>query len=163
MAAEMIDTSASISVVGVYRVPTGENELREQLRTYYFFGNAMRDTSGAVLSFIENCIPLVLFEINLSNLDDRFQVASFTQEMVGAPPKAWQVAYDEALLSADGTQVLVRGSRCTSGLRSGRIAFYFHYYDPTKPMQWTYGQFFAPSVQLVPERLWSLIPYSPVD
>jgi hypothetical protein len=159
----MANPAASINVVGIFRVPIDENELREQLRKYYFFGNVVRDSNRAVHTFVETCIPLVLFEITVDNLDERFGIGDFTQEMPEAPTKAWQRAYDEALLSADGTQVIARKSTCTRGMQSGRIAFYFHYYDPLKTMQWTYGQFSGPAVQLVPERLWNLVPYSPVD
>lgn len=159
----MANPPASINVVGIFRVPIDESELREQLRRFYFFGNAVRDTNRAVHTFVETCIPLVLVEVTVENLDERFRIGDFTQEMPGAPTNAWQRAYDEALLSADGSQVIARKSTCTRGLQSGRIAFYFHYYDPLKTMQWTYGEFSGPAVQVVPERLWNLVPYSPVD
>lgn len=159
----MANPRASINVVGIFRVPLDESELREQLRKYYFSGNAVRDTNSAVYTFVDTCIPLVLFEITVDNLDERFRIGDFTQEMPGAPAKAWQCAYDEALLTADGSQVIARKSTCTRGLQSGRIAFYFHYYDPLQTMKWTYGEFSGPAVQLIPERLWNLVPYSPVD
>jgi hypothetical protein len=159
----MADPRASLTVEGVYRVPIDENELREQLRRYYFFGNARQEPNRAINTFVEACLPLVLFDITLDNLDERFRVGDFTQEMPGAPREAWQRAYDEALLSADGTHVIAGKGTSTNGLRSGRIAFYFHYYDPLKPVLWTYGQFSGRPVELVPERLWTLIPYSPVD
>jgi hypothetical protein len=159
----MTEPRPSINIEGIFRVPIDESALREQLRGYYFFGNAVRDSGHAAYSFLETCVPLALFEITLDNLDDRFRIGDFTQEMPGAPSKASQCAYDEALLSTDGTQVVARKSTCTRGLQCGRIAFYFHYYDPLKAMQWTYGQFSGPEVQLVPQRLWSLMPYSHVD
>src|SRR5258705_4326417 len=159
----MANPRASINVVGIFRVPSDENELREQLRKYYFFGNAVRDISRSVYTFVDTCVPLVLFEIAVDNLDERFRIGDFTQEMPGAPAKAWQCAYDEALLTADGSQVIARTSTCTLGLQSCRIAFYFHYYDPLRTMKWTYGEFSGPAVQVVPERLWNLVPYSPVD
>jgi hypothetical protein len=112
----MIDLHASITVLVVYRVPVDEKELLEQLRRYYFFGNAVRDTNSVVHKFVENCIPLVLFEVHLHNLDERFQIADFTQEMPESPQNAWQSAYDEALLSQDGMSVLARQSTCTRGL-----------------------------------------------
>lgn len=34
-----------------------------------------------------------------------------------------------------------RKTLCTRGLKNGRIAFYSHYYDPSKPMLWSYGTF----------------------
>ena len=82
--------------------------------------------------------------------------------MPGAPKKAWQVAYDATLLSPDGTQVVARKGKCLHGLHAGRIAFYFHYYDPSKPMLWTYGQFAGVPVQPVPQHLSNLVPYFPV-
>jgi hypothetical protein len=156
------EPSASINIEGIFRVPIDDSELREQLRRYYFFGNAVRDIAHAVYGFVETCIPLVLFEIRLNNLDERFRIEDFTQEMPGAPEKAWQRPYDEALLSMDGTRVVARSITCTRGLQSGRVAFYFHYYDPQKPMRWTYGQFSGLEVQLVPRTLWQLMPYRPV-
>jgi len=159
----MTDPQALITVWGAYRVLVDEKELRASLHRYYFFGNAVRDVGGGVLSLIETCIPLALFEVTLENLDERFRISDFTQEMPETPRTHWQVPYDEALLSSDGMQLLARNSKCTRGLRGGRIAFYFHYCDPSKPMFWTYGQFCGPPVQTVPRRLWDLIPYSPVD
>lgn len=159
----MTDPRALITVCGAYRVPVDEEELRTSLHRYYFFGNAVRDVGSEVHSLIETCIPLTLFEVTLENLDERFRISDFTQEMPETPRNHWQVPYDEALLSSDGTQLLARNSKCTRGLHGGRIAFYFHYYDPSKPMSWTYGQFCSPPVQTVPARLWDLIPYRPVD
>ena len=159
----MNEAIASIHVEGIFRVPIRDSELREQLRRYYFFGNAARDTDRGVYAFVETCIPLVLFDITLTDLDGRFRIGDFTQEMPGAPEKAWQCAYDEALLSTDGTEVVARRSTCTRGLQRGRVAFYFHYYDPLKAMRWTYGQFSGREVEVVPKRLWDLMPYHPVD
>ncbi len=118
--------------------------------------------TNRVYQFIESCVPLAIFEVTLANLDTRFQMSEFTQPMPGTPPKNWQVAYDEALLSKNGMQVLARNSGCTNGLLAGRVAFYFHYYDPSKPMMWTYGDFSSPGVQIVPKRLWDLVPYNTI-
>jgi hypothetical protein len=159
----MQDRQPAMKTLGVYRVPRIDNELREQLGQYYFFGNAMRDRGAGVQRFLGSCIPLVLFELLLTDLDERFSIGDFTQEIPGTPPEAWQAAYDEAVLSADGSQVFTRNPLCTRGLRAGRIGFYFHFYDPLKPMRWTYGEFLNPPVEMIPERLWKLMPYSPVD
>ncbi len=85
----MANPPASINVIGIFRVPIDENELREQLRRYYFLGNAERDTNRAVQAFVETCIPLVLFEITVDNLNERFRIGDFTQVMRRAPTKAW--------------------------------------------------------------------------
>ena len=101
----MAELQPTLITLGVYRVPHMDSELRQQLHQYYFFGNAPRDRSRKVNEFIETCIPLVLVEVSLADLDERFSVADFTQEMPEAPPKAWQAAYDEAVLSFDGSQL----------------------------------------------------------
>jgi len=153
----------SLTVLGVYHVPYVDYQLRRQLNQYYFFGNAARDTNSRVRQYIKRCVPLVLFEIALDHLDERFSFNDFTQEMPGAPREAWQTAYEEAVLSFDGSQLLARGPFCTKELRSGRAAFYFHFYDPDQPMRWPYGEFPNPPMQAISQRLWALMPYSPVD
>jgi hypothetical protein len=160
--AELLE-QPTITALGIYRASHLDNELRQQLHQFYFFGNASRDRSSIVHEFINRCIPLVLFEALLDRLDERFSIDDFTQEMPEVPPKAWQSAYDEAVLSSDGWQLLVRKPRCTRGLKSGRIAFYFHFYDPYQPMRWSYGTFATPPVADIPERLRILMPYSAVD
>lgn len=158
----MSDGNPSLTVLGIYRVPADPHDFIEDLRHFYFPGNAVRDTNTEIYAFIERCVPLVLFDTRLERLDERFRIEEITQDMPGAPRKAWQVPYGEAILSADGLQVVSRKIGCTRGLKEGRLAFYFHYYDPTKPMLWSYGQFSTPPVQVVPQRLWEMVPYSPV-
>jgi hypothetical protein len=81
--------------------------------------------------------------------------------MEETPEPEWQVAYDEAVLSFDGNSVIANRIGCAKGIREARIAFYFHYYDPTRPMRWTYGQFFAPAVPAIDPGLAQLLPYQP--
>ena len=108
---------------GAYRVPFEEKELRASLHRYYFFGNPVRDVGGGVRRLIETCIPLTLFEVTLEDLDERFRIGDFTQEMPETPRNAWQVPYDDVLLASDGMQLLARNSKCARGLRRGRMAF----------------------------------------
>jgi len=63
----------------------------------------------------------------------------------------------------DGTAVLARRLFCADGLRNGRIAFYFHFYDPSEPMRWTYGEFSCSAVSEMPTRLSVLMPYTALD
>lgn len=63
----------------------------------------------------------------------------------------------------DGMAILDRRPLCARGLRRGRVAFYFHFYDPGESMQWTYGEFSSPPVSEMPTRLTSLMPYYCVD
>jgi hypothetical protein len=62
-----------------------EKELRANQHRYYFFGNAVRDVGSGVHRLIETCIPLALFEVTLDNLDERFRISDFTQEMAETP------------------------------------------------------------------------------
>ena len=97
MALDNKQREPTAKVHGVYRVSQTDNELRDQLYQLFFFGNTVRDTSNEVNQFIERCLPLVLFEVSLDHLDERFSMADFTQEMPEQPQKNWQVAYDEAV------------------------------------------------------------------
>jgi hypothetical protein len=159
----MDDTQGQkIEVVGVYKVPWMEAELMEALRQFYCPGNAYVELGSPVAAYIERCVPLVLFEIAVGDVDSRFRVGDFAQEMPGKPKTAAQVAFDEALLSSDGLALIARRQGCADAISAGRIAFYFHYYDPELPMRWTFGEFSCPAVQLVPPSLWKMVPYRPV-
>jgi hypothetical protein len=149
----------AVMVHGIYRVRYKEATLRAQLLDYYC---KTIDAEARVTDLVGRVIPLVLMDLSISDVDERFEIAEFTQEMPSAPKKAWQVPYDESLLSADGTVVLARRLGCAKGIREGRIAFYFHYYDPDQPMQWTYGAFSCPRTEPVNVRLLSLLPYEPI-
>jgi hypothetical protein len=148
-----------VIVHGVYRVRYDEATLRAQLLDYYC---KSIDADPNVTDFMGRVIPLVLMDVSVLGVDEPVEVGEFTQEMPGAPKEAWQVAYDEALLSADGTAVLARRQGCAKEIREGRIAFYFHYYDPDRPMQWTYGVFSCPPPEPVNVRLLSLLPYESI-
>lgn len=156
----MIEQKPEISVLGVYHAPNDEDSAREQLREYYDTNTALA-TDPSVCSYIDRVVPLVIFDVLVSGLDDQFEVAHFTQEMEGSPQDAWQVAYDEALLLANGSSVIARDLGCADGIRDGRVAFYFHYYDQSRPMKWTYGTFQCPPVKPAPEHLLKLLPYEP--
>jgi hypothetical protein len=153
----------TIDVLGVYRVPLMDAELRDALRQFYSPGNAFVALERTVTAYIARCVPLALFDLIIRGVDARFRVGDFMQEMPGKPASAAQVAYDEALLASDGLGLIARRQGCVDTIRAGRIAFYLHYYDPERPMRWTYGEFLCPPVQVVPDALWKLVPYTPVD
>ena len=79
-----------------------------------------------------------------------------------AEEETWQVAYDEAFLSPDGLSLVRRDIGCADAVSGGRICFYFHLYDPGRPMLWTYGEFTCPTPVPLPEHLAALVPYEPI-
>jgi len=147
-------------VNGVYRIGCDESALMAQLLDYY--GKALSTYPVEVSTFVERVIPVVLMDVTISDADERFNMAEFTQEMPSAPREIWQVPYDEALLSEDGSEVVARWPGCAENIGAGRIGFYFHFYDPDRPMRWTYGVVPCPTPQPISDRLVSLLPYEPI-
>lgn len=72
------------------------------------------------------------------------------------------MAYDEALLSEDGATVVEHRQGCASGISGGRITFFLHHYDPTRPIQWSFGEFTCPEHLPMPGRLARLVPYQAI-
>jgi hypothetical protein len=91
-----------------------------------------------------------------------FDAGEFKQTMEKAPDAYAQVAYDEALLSEDGSIVIEHRLGCASGISTGRITFFLHYYDPTRPIEWSFGEFICPEPLPMTERLARLVPYRPI-
>ena len=44
-----------------------------------------------------------------------------------------------------------------------RVAFYMHLWDAERPLETSYGPVACPTPTAMPDRLWRLIPYRPVD
>ena len=103
---------------------------------------------------------LVLIESLVEHIDARFKMIEMGQLYKRADyPGNFQCAYDEALLSSDGKTVIERDMNCVKGSGLLRFAFYLHFYDPNRPLQWTYGDIQCPCVEPVPRRLQYLVPY----
>jgi hypothetical protein len=103
---------------------------------------------------------LVLIEAVVEQVDERFKMSEMGQPYIlGNYPDHFQCAYDEALISSDGKNVIERSMRCVKGEGPMRFAFYLHYYDAGRPLHWSYGQVQCPPVEPVPRRLKYLVPY----
>lgn len=103
---------------------------------------------------------LVLIEATVEQIDDRFKMVEMGQPYtLGDYPDNFQCAYDEALLSLDGKTVIERDMNCVKGEGPLRFAFYLHFYNADRPLQWSYGQVQCPPVEPVPRRLMYLVPY----
>jgi hypothetical protein len=103
---------------------------------------------------------LVLIEAVAEQIDDRFKMGEMGQPYtLGDYPDHFQCGYDEALLSSDGESVIERSMGCVKGEGPLRFAFYLHFYDPNRPLHWSYGQAQCPPIEAVPRRLKKLVPY----
>ena len=147
-----------IQPIAVYAVPVDAAPIRKELDVFYESEGLLAETAA----YRARLIPLALIEVVVSGADERFDVGDFTQEMEFADEEIWQVAYDEAFLSPDGQALVRRDIGCADAVSGGRICFYFHLYDPGRPMLWTYGEFQCPAPVPVPEHLAALVPYEPI-
>ncbi len=103
---------------------------------------------------------LVLIEALVEHIDARFKMREVGQlYRCRDYPDNFQCAYDEALLSSDGKTVIERDMNCVKGSGLLRFAFYLHFYDSNRPLQWSYGETQCPPVEPIPGRLKHLVPY----
>jgi hypothetical protein len=146
-----------IEVLGVCKVPLTDELLAEamELKYGYLGASNSRERRAAEEQLKRELSSIVLIEVLAKNLDERFDVGDFAQ------PHEDQVAYDEAYLSLDGTQVLSRGDPPPDDTQ--RIVFFLHFCDPERPLKSSYGDMTCPLVQPMPERLAGLVPYQPVS
>jgi hypothetical protein len=99
--------------------------------------------------------PCHLVEVEISDHVGRVNVRGFTQEWPGKPPSSWQVAWDERVLNGDGTED-VAGRFPREVVANGaalRLAFFFHYFDLSRPLLTPAGCVSLPPAVRRPERL----------
>lgn len=139
----------TITIIGVYEPHISMYAYWEQWRALGSYERTKAHFQG-----------LVLMEVLIENIDDRFKMIEMGQPYTRGDFKDhFQCAYDEALLSSDGKSVIERDINCVKGEGPLRFAFYLHFYDPARPLHWSYGQVQCPPVQSVPNRLKKLVPY----
>jgi hypothetical protein len=143
-----MSSSPSLVVLGCYKPDISPETWQEQWNA----------TGSETKEHFEG---LVLIEFRAENLDERFKFDDFGQAHLSDTPT--QAPYDEGLLSLDGETLLSREMGCVTGPGPVRFAYYLHYYDPARPLIWTYGEFFAPPLQPAPVRLSMLMPYTVCD
>lgn len=147
----------SIQCLGVYIVPCDDAPWREDL-DYSYRSLGLLDETEA---YRRRVISIVLVEVVVSGLEPSFDAGRF-QQFMERDDWSPQVAYDEALLSPDGRAVTKRGQGCANGIAEGRVCFFLHYYDPTRPIEWSFGEFTCPEPLPMTERLARLVPYRPI-
>jgi hypothetical protein len=153
----------AIELLGIYWLNITDDRLREQLSILYPFDVDGVDHATAERQVREQLEAVVLIEVFVRNRDERFDVGDFAQAPPGLPTGSHQVAWAEAYMGADGTSLVVdRWSEAPTD-RDLRIAFFIHSWDPSLPLQSSYGEIRCPVPQRMPDRLERLVPYEPVD
>jgi len=151
-------STPTIRALAVHEVPCDDAEWRKQIDSFYDSEGLLKETAA----YRARLIPIALIEVEVSGADERFDVGDFTQEMELADEETWQVAYDEAFLAPDGQSLVRRDIGCADAVSGGRICFFFHFYDPLRPMLWTYGEFECPAPTPLPAHLAALVPYQSI-
>jgi hypothetical protein len=111
-------------------------------------------------------VHLIEAEVDAGPLD--FDMGDFTQADRRLHKSEWQTAYSDTLLNEAGDAVLAGGAQVvwdrdlTEEARSiapSRVAFFFHYLDPARPLLTPGGPLAVPPVTPIPARLARIIVY----
>lgn len=140
-----------LTILGVYKPEIPEETWQEQWQVTADDNATQEHFDG-----------LVLIEATVSGQEGRFDFGEFGQwhtDLAPAPPHM-QCGYDEALLSADGTELIQRDMNCVNGTGTLRFAVYIHFFDPALPLKWKFGEIECPPVEPAPSRLMRLVPYN---
>ena len=152
-----------VVVVGVYRLPVTEEVFREQFGILYGYEMSEEQRFEAERHCREQLKSTVLIEALVRNRDSRFKTSDFTQACEDQPKENWQAAWAEAYLTLDGGSLLVERWADPPDKGDLRVAFFMHYWDPSKALCTSYGEVVCPAVEDMPGRLKRLVPYEPVD
>jgi hypothetical protein len=150
-----------IEVLGVYRLPISPELVRAQVG---HFGRewAAEHPAAALEAAREELEGTALVELRIHGRDDRFHVNDFTQKL--EPPRdQWQAAWMEVCLSENGQSLRTKPFDAWPSTGDLRGAFYLHLWDPQCPLETSYGPVVCPKPGPMPDRLWDLVPYEPVD
>ena len=98
-----------------------------------------------------------LFEVEVTGNDREFDPADFEN------PDTGFCGWEPAFLSLDGSNVLFEGSSAPPDVKDFRVAFYVHEWQGPGRLVGPTGELDLPEFTPVPERLWTLAPYSCVD
>lgn len=102
--------------------------------------------------------PVHLVEMVVSDSDGEFKIGDITQEWPDKDQSSWQVAYDEKVLTSDGSAVLFDpwfpdGDVSKHWLGNVRFAFFFHYLNFNQPLQTPFGDVAVTDATKRPPRL----------
>ena len=146
----------TVRVLGVHRIPIDDELVANAVLSHYGDEPRSEEESQELLAETRAELEtIVMIEMAVDQPNRRFNLTQIGQS--GSD----QAAYDERYLSEDGESVASDWEQPDSDTL--RIAFYFHYFDPSKPLRTTYGEVSIPEITPMPERLWRLHPYEPYD
>jgi hypothetical protein len=145
----------SIELLGAYQVRMTRKLFNEAWDAKYGKSYPRQHRKMAKKHLREELSAIVLIEVLVKNHDENLNLIDFTQ------PGTDQVAYDEGFLTLDGTELISRYKKPDDV--DLRIAFFLHFFDPSKPITTSYGELNIDKVEKMPERLSRLVPYRPVD
>ena len=116
-----------LTVLGVYNPHIPEEVYREQWQVTASDDQTQQHFAGLVLDR-SGC---------RRDAGDRFKAIELGQPY----QEHFQCAYDEATaFSADGELLIDRRMNCVVGTGPLRFAFYLHFYNPERPLEWSCGR-----------------------
>ena len=155
-------TTPTIEVLGVHRLRVTDQMIVEQARILW--GDTVGVEREKALAQCEKQLSsVVLIEAMIWDRDGHFKFSDFTQANEDLPPDSWQVAWAEAYLSTDGKSRLEIRSMDLPKSADLRVAFFFHSWDESAPLRWSYGEITCTRPSAMPSRLEGLVPYVLLD
>ena len=142
--------ATEVKILGVYRPEISEETYQEQW-----------DVMGDDADTKEHFAGLVLVEASATEVEGELDLVRLGQQPSSTDdPNRFLCAYDEALLTSDGEGLVDREMGCVHGSGELRFAFYLHYFDQQRPIQFRGIDLQTPEVVSAPERLVRLVPYN---
>jgi hypothetical protein len=164
-----------ITVIGVYSLEASPERLEQFINDYLTRTRERLAQTGIKVSDSDErwadiarqlrsaLRPAALIEALVENVDNRFDPGEFVQRDWRQPEDRWQVAWEEAFLTANGEEILCDHRTQLPAGETFRIAFYIHSWKHGQPLLSSYGPLEYPQLTPIPERLWGLAPYALVD
>jgi hypothetical protein len=106
--------------------------------------------------------PCHLVEVIVEGYEGALDVGVFTQAEPDLPREDWQAPWNEYLLNDDGSEGEPVFPRPPYVAGSARLAFFFCYLDPSRPLETPAGLAPLPAVTARPRRL-AFVEYEPPD
>lgn len=152
-------TTNPVQLLGIYTLAVSDEMICEQAANLY------DEPSEEEFEEIRaQLASTVLIEVLVTDAGKKFRVDDFTQAVDSQPHENWQAAWAETFLSTDGESLLCeRWASLPSGVKSYRVAFFLHEWQPGRPLITSFGELPTGEPQPMPERLQRLVPYEFID